>query len=66
MSEIVSKWFKIYYENNVTANGVTIQSGTTVERTALGLTLTAADKGYYCFFDETEGRPYWWYGTKWV
>ena len=66
MSEIVSKWFKIFYESNITANGFHFETGTTAERTALGLTLTATDKGYYQFFDETEGRLYIWYGTKWV
>ena len=46
-------------------SGVTMNTGTTAERTALGLTLTTANIGTD-FYDETEERPYRWNGTDWV
>ena len=46
-------------------SGVSFNRGTTAQRTALGLTLTASNINTQ-FFDTDENRPYWWNATGWV
>ena len=60
---------KKYYHNlDVDGNKVSnliLNPMTTVQKTALGLTLGIADKGYFVY-DTTLLLPYYWDGTAWV
>ena len=47
--------------------GVNVMGITTVERTALGVTLaTSGVINYLMVYDTDDDSPYWWNGTEWV
>jgi len=67
-AQTISFWWGDPTTRNISNSGYTksyaIESGTTAERTAYGLTLSATDRVQ--FFDDDDQSPYWWNGTAWV